>query len=163
MFESLMVSERLPAYGGNRLNRIASRPKRYITEPGLFGPLLGIDERAVMRDVDLLGRLIDTYVTAQIRPELELVFPKPRLMHLRDTNGDHEVDLVVEYPDGSVLGIEIKADATPGREAGRHLRWLAQRLEGDFRRGIVFHTGPRSFQYEDAIWYLPISTLWAAL
>ncbi len=162
VFESLMVSERLPAYGANRLNRIASRPKRYLTEPGLLGPLLGIDERAAMRDVDLLGRLIDTYVAAQIRPELELIYPKPRLMHLRDANGDHEVDLVVEYPDGSVLGIEIKADATPGREAGRHLRWMAQRLGHDLRRGIVLHTGPRSFQYEASIWYLPISTLWAA-
>lgn len=163
VFESLMISERLPAYGGNRLNRIASRPKRYLTEPALLGPLLGVDERAVMRDVDLLGRLIDTYVAAQIRPELETIVPKPRMMHLRDTNGEREVDLIVEYPDGSVLGIEIKADAAPGRDASRHLRWLADRLGPDFRRGIVFHTGPRSFQFDDSIWYLPISTLWAAI
>lgn len=161
VFESLMVSERLPAYGGNRLNRIASRPKRYLTEPALIGPLLGVDERAAMRDVDLLGRMIDTYVAAQLRPELESIVPKPRLMHLRDKNGEREIDLIVEYPDGSVLAIEIKADATPGRDAGRHMRWLADRLGSDFRRGIVFHTGPRSFQYEPSIWYLPISALWA--
>jgi uncharacterized protein len=162
IFESLMISERRASYGRNRLSRIASRPKRYLTEPALLGPLLGIDERLVMRDADLLGRLIDTYVMAQLRPELELIVPKPQLLHLRDTNGDHEIDLVVEYPDGSVLGIEIKADANPGREAGRHLRWLSEQLGADFRRGIVFHTGPRSFQYEPSIWYLPISTIWTS-
>ena len=136
------------------------RPKRYLAEPSLLGPLAGIDERGVLRDVDLLGRLLDTYVAAQLRPELELIAPRPQLLHLRDANGDHEVDLLVELADGRVLAIEIKASAAPTRDDARHLRWLRDRVGEDFVRGIVFHTGPRSFQYEPNIWYLPIAALW---
>jgi predicted AAA+ superfamily ATPase len=159
VFEALMVTERVPAYVGNRLNRIARRPKRYITEPSLLGPLLGIDERAATRDIDVLGRLLDTYVAAQLRPLLQLTVPRARLMHLRDANGEHEVDLIVDYPDGSVIACEVKASAAPDRSAARHMRWLADRIGPLFRRGIVFHTGPRSFQYDDDIWYLPIAAL----
>ena len=159
VFEALMVTERVPAYVGNRLNRLARRPKRYVTEPSLLGPLLGIDERSAIRDIDVLGRLLDTYVASQIRPLLELTVPRPRLMHIRDANGEHEVDLIVEYPDGSVVACEVKASAAPTRTDARHLRWLADRLGPQFRRGIVFHTGPRSFQYEDDIWFLPIAAL----
>lgn len=160
VFETLMVTERVPSFASNRLSRLARRPKRYLTEPSLLGVLLGIDERAVLRDVDLLGRLLDTYVAAQLRPELELMSPRPRLFHLRDTNGDHEVDLIVEFADGRILAIEIKAAAAPGRDDARHLRWLRDRLGDRFVRGIVFHTGPRSFQFEPDIWYLPISAIW---
>lgn len=160
VFEALMVSERVPAYAGAQLQRIARRPKRYLTEPSLLGPLLGLDERTVLRDVDLLGRVLDTYVAAQLRPELELTVPRPRLVHLRDANGEREVDLMVEYPDGSVVAVEIKATASPDQHDARHLRWLADRLGSRFRRGIVLHTGPRSFQHADGMWYLPISALW---
>ena len=160
VFETLMITERVPAYVDNRLNRLARRPKRYLTEPSLIGPLLGIDERAALRDVDLLGRIVDTYVAAQLRPELELFTPQARLFHLRDANGDHEIDLIIEYADGGVIAIEVKASAAPDRNDGRHLRWLQNAIGPKFRRGIVFHTGPRSFQYEPDIWYLPIAAFW---
>jgi uncharacterized protein len=160
VFESLMVTQRIPSYVNNQLNRLAKRPKRYLTEPSLLGPLLGIDDRAVMRDGDLLGTILDTYVAAQLRPELELLVPAAQLLHLRDANGEHEIDLVVEHPDGTVIGIEIKATASPDHGDARHLRWFRDKIGDRFRRGIVFHTGPRSFQFEPDIWYLPISTFW---
>jgi uncharacterized protein len=160
VLDLLMVTQRVPAYVNNRLNRLARRPKRYLTDPGLLGPLAGIDEQAVLRDADLLGRVIDTYVAAQLRPELELTSPRPQLLHLRDANGDHEIDLIVEQPDGSVVAIEITATAAPSTDDARHLRWLRDRIGDRFQRGIVFHTGPRSFQHEPQIWYLPIAALW---
>lgn len=156
---ALMVTERVPAYVGNRLNRLAKRPKRYLTEPSLLGPLLGIDERTASRDIDVLGRLLDTYVAAQLRPLVELTSPRSRLLHLWDANGEHEIDLIVDHPDGSVIACEVKASAAPDRSDARHLRWLADRLGPLFRRGIVFHTGPRSFQHDDDIWFLPIAAL----
>lgn len=161
VLELLGILQRLPAYAGDRLNRLSRRPKIYVTEPGLLAPLTGIDERAVLRDADLLGRLIDTWTVAQLRPELELMTPRPQLFHLRDKNSEHEVDVVIELPDGSLVAIEIKASAAPGRDDARHLRWLRDRIGDRFIRGIVFHTGPRSFRFEPDIWYLPLAALWA--
>lgn len=159
--ELLGIVERMPAYAGGRLNRLNRRPKRYLTEPGLLAPLTGVDERVVLRDGDLLGRLIDTWTVAQLRPELELLTPRPHLFHLRDANGEHEVDVIIELPDGSLVAVEIKASASPGRDDARHLRWLRDRIGDHFIRGVVFHTGPRSFQFEPDVWYLPLAALWS--
>lgn len=53
---------------------------------------------------------------AQIRPELELTSPSPRLHHLRDKEGRHEIDLMAELAAGDIVAIEIKATAAPTRD-----------------------------------------------
>jgi predicted AAA+ superfamily ATPase len=69
-------------------------PKRYLVDPALAGAALGLDPAAVPRDGDLLGRLINTFAVAQLRHELELTSRPPRLYHLRDKQGRHEIDLI---------------------------------------------------------------------
>jgi hypothetical protein len=46
--------------------------KRYITDSSRLAAALRTDGPAVMRDGELLGRLIETFVLAQIRPEVEM-------------------------------------------------------------------------------------------
>ncbi|MGH3754021.1 MAG: DUF4143 domain-containing protein [Pseudonocardiaceae bacterium] len=67
----------------------------------------------MLRDGDLFGWLLDTFVLAQLRGELQLGFPQPRLYHLRDRNGDHEVDLIAELDAHRLVAIEVKATAAP--------------------------------------------------
>lgn len=162
LLESLMVAERVPVWANSRLGRLVHLPKRYLVEPALLGPLLGIDARAVLRDGDLLGRLIDSYVVAQLRPELERSSTHAQLYHLRDSNGRHEVDLVVEFANGDVIAIEVKAASAPKREDARHLRWLRDQIGERFVAGIVFHTGSMIFRHEPDIHYLPIATIWGS-
>jgi predicted AAA+ superfamily ATPase len=125
------------------------------------GPLLGVDARAVLRDGDLLGRLIDSFVVAQLRADCAVSGLSPRLFHLRDTNGEREVDVVVEFADGRVMGIEIKAAAAPVSADARHLRWLRDALGARFISGVVLHTGPRPFRFDDGILAIPISAFWS--
>ena len=49
-----------------------------------------------MSDGHLLGRLIDTFVTNQLRAEAVLDPSWPKLHHLRDRDGRHEVDIVAD-------------------------------------------------------------------
>jgi uncharacterized protein len=84
----------------------------------------------------------------------------PRLFHLRDANGRHEVDIVAELPDSRVIGIEVKADAAPGPADARHLRWLRHSIGSRFAAGVVLHTGPRPFALDDGICALPICAFW---
>jgi predicted AAA+ superfamily ATPase len=77
-----------------------ARKSSYMTDTSLLTAALHLDELAVMRDGNLLGRLIETYVLAQIRPELELAGFTPRLYHLREKNGRHEIDLIAELSGG---------------------------------------------------------------
>jgi hypothetical protein len=161
MLEALFLTERLPAWSANQLNRLIRLPKRHLVDPAFVGPLLGADIRAVMRDGDLLGRVLDSFVVAQLRAECEVSDLSPRLFHLRDANGRHEVDVLAEFADGQVIGIEVKADSAPGPDAARHLRWLRDAIGERFAAGVVLHTGPRPFRLDEAIVALPICMLWS--
>jgi hypothetical protein len=85
----------------------------YRYDSAFAGPLLGVDAWAALRDGDLLGRLLDSFVMAQLRAECTVSEQSPHLFHVRDANGRHEVDILVELGDGRVIGIEIKADSAP--------------------------------------------------
>jgi predicted AAA+ superfamily ATPase len=87
ILEHLFITERLPAWSANQLSRLVRLPKRHLVDPAFVGPLLGIDARAVLRDGDLLGRLLDSFVVAQLRADCAVSGLFPRLFHLRDTNG----------------------------------------------------------------------------
>lgn len=158
--QSLLVLEHLPTWTSSRLGQLSGLAKVHITDPALLGPLLGIDTRAVLRNADLFGRVIDSFVTAQLRPELPLCQEAPRMFHIRETHGRQEIDLLLESADGRVVALEIKADASPPRQSARHLRWLRDRLGDRFAFGAVLHTGPLPFLIDDRIAALPICTIW---
>ncbi len=159
--EATFITERVPAWSGGHLRRLTSTPKRYLVEPALLRPLLGIDERLVLRDAGILGRLIDTFVAAQLRPELSVAAGGPRLHHLREANGRHEIDLLVELAGGSVIAFEVKAGAAPDHADARHLAWLRSELGDRFAAGVVLHTGPATIQLGDRIAAAPIAALWS--
>ena len=160
LFEALFATERLPAWHSNQLNRLTRTEKRYLVDPAMLGPLLGVDERALLRNGDLLGRLIDTYVLSQLRPELTAATSVSRLYHLRHDAGTHEIDLIAESRDGRVAGIECKANAAPDRTDAAHLIWLRDQLGDRFTVGVVFHTGPRIFRIDPRIYAIPIASIW---
>ena len=158
--ESTFITERIPAWSGGHLRRQTSAPKRYLIEPALLRPLLGIDERAALRHADILGRLIDTFVAAQLRPELSVAAGSPRLYHLREANGRHEIDLIAEFAGGPLSAFAVKATATPSRHDARHLAWLRDELGDRFIAGIVLHTGPATVALGDRIAATPIAAIW---
>jgi uncharacterized protein len=161
LLEQLMITERVPAWSSNRLNRLIRLPKRHLVDPAFVGPLLGVDVRALMRDDDMLGRVLDSFVVAQLRSLCAILDDPPRLFHLRDANGRREVDIILEFSDGRVAGIEVKASAAPQAHDARHLQWLRDSLGDKFVAGAVMHTGPRAFKIDESILALPIWSLWA--
>lgn len=160
LLTNLLVLDTIPAWMTNRLSRLIKSGKRYLVDASLIAAALRIDPAAVLRDGDLLGRVLETFVAAQIRPEVALGAMRPRLHHLRTRDGGREVDLIAELSGDRVLAIEIKATAAPGASDARHLTWMRERLGERFLAGAVLHTGPRPFQLGDRIFALPISTLW---
>lgn len=161
LLKNLLVLEALPGWESNRLSRLTRLPKRYLVEPALIPTVLRLEASTALRDGNVLGRLVDTFVAAQIRAELPLATSRPRWYHLRDKNGRHEVDLVIEFGGGRIAGIEIKAAAAPNRSDARHLEWLRDELGERFIAGVVLHAGPRVFELADRIIAAPISTIWA--
>jgi predicted AAA+ superfamily ATPase len=161
LLEGLLIAERVPAWASNRMKRLVRQPKRYLIDPALIAAALRIDARSAMRDGNLLGRILDTFVAAQLRPELIASATKPRLHHLRTAQGRQEVDLVAELAGGRLIGIEVKASAAPRRADARHLAWLRDEMGERFVAGVVLHTGPRAYRLDEGIVAAPIAALWS--
>lgn len=158
---NLQVVEALPAWTSNRLRRLTLSPKRYLIDPALFAGIIGVTESAVLRDGDLLGRALDTFVAAQLRSEADIAQHRARLYHLRQQQGRHEIDLLAEVGAERVIAIEVKASSAPDSSSAGHLTWLRDRLGDRFVAGVVLHTGPTTFSLGDRITAAPINTLWA--
>ncbi|MGH3563169.1 MAG: DUF4143 domain-containing protein [Mycobacterium sp.] len=109
----------------------------------------------------MLGRFLDTFVMAQLRAEATISTAEPSLYHLRSEQGRHEVDIVIEYADGTVFGFEVKASGGPGPNDAKHLRWLRDELGDRFIGGAVLHCGPRRYPLGERIVAAPICSLWA--
>ncbi len=158
---NLLLVEEVPAWWSNRLKRLAKTPKRYIIDPAVATAVLQIDRQGLRRDADMVGRMLDTFVASQLRVEANLGESDPVLHHLRTSDQLHEVDLLAEYPDGSVFAFEIKSSAAVTAKDGRHLAWLRDELGDRFIGGAVLHTGPRSFPLGDRVVAAPIAALWS--
>jgi hypothetical protein len=162
LLERLLIAEAMPAWHSNRLKRLVHQPKRYLIDSGLLAAALRVDARGAMRDGVLLGRLLETFVAAQLRAELAGSRARPRLYHLRTERGRHEVDLLAELGGGRLIGIEVKATGAPRKGDAGHLAWLRDRTGEKFVGGLVLHTGPRIFELDKRILAAPICSLWGS-
>ena len=162
LLERLFVTERVPAWSSNRLTRVSARPKRYVCDAAIAARLLGVDRRTILRDGDLLGRLVDTFAAAQLRPELRLGTLPASMFHIRTDGGRHEVDFVVERTDGRIVAFEVKANNTVDRSDARHLIWLHNQIADDrFAAGILLYTGEHIISLDERIWAVPLCALWS--
>src|SRR5262249_4461855 len=105
----------------NRLKRLVRTPKRYIVDSSLVLAALRVDVNGIMRDGNLLGRVIDTFAVAQLRAQLASCESQPRLFHLRQEKGQHEVDVIAQHVGRRSIEVEIKAAKAPKRTDARHL------------------------------------------
>lgn len=161
LLTDLFVAERVPGWSSNRLKRLVQQPKRYLVDPALIAAVLRMDASGVIRDGNLLGRVIETFVMAQLRPEVPVSRSRPRLYHLRTKEGRQEIDLIGELAGQRLVGFEFKATGAPRRSDARDLMWLRDQLGEEFVAGVVFHTGPRVFRLDERITAVPIATLWS--
>jgi predicted AAA+ superfamily ATPase len=161
LLSSLSIVESVPAWSSNRLKRLVHSAKRYLVDPALLAGILRVDANGVLRDGNLLGRLLETFVMAQLRAEITTAESRPRLYHLRQEQGRKEIDVLAELGAEQVIAIEIKADSAPDKQSARHLEWLREELHERFIAGVVLHTGSRVYRLGERIQAAPISTLWA--
>ena len=161
LLERLFITEQIPAWTSSRLDRLIKTPKRYVVDGALMAAALGATVDTVLGDGDLLGRTIDTFVMAQLRPEIARLGRRARVHHLRTKAGREEIDIVIELPGAKLIGIEIKASAAPRPSDANHLRWLQARFPDRFVAGAVLHTGPDIIELGNRIHALPISSFWA--
>jgi uncharacterized protein len=103
----------VPAYSGNAVKRVSLKPKGYFADTGLACSAQAISSPTTLGGHPLWGSLFETYVAAELRKQMVLLSPPPRLHHWRSTGGA-EVDFLLER-DGMFFPIEVKAKSRPSR------------------------------------------------
>lgn len=157
LLQALGLLDIVPAWSTNRLKRLTQRGKRFLTDTGLVAAALRVDAAGVLRDGALMGRLLEAYVAAQLRPQLAVSSAFPRLYHLRDRNG-REVDFLLDYGRAGLLAIEVKASAAPTPSDAGSITWLMER-DPAVKAGLVLHSGPSLYRLGEGVLAAPIAVL----
>jgi len=153
-----------PSFHHNRISHLRRSSKRVLVDAGLLAAAWGVGADVISRSADLRGRLLETFVAAQLRAGALASSVRYSLGHLR-RNG-REVDFVLDGGVRGVVAVEVKAGIHGGRKEARHLFWLRDQLGDSFAGGVVLHTGRRPPHPLDGastgrIWSVPVSALWA--
>lgn len=160
--DQLFLIVRLPAWHANLGHRVVRTAKHHLVDSGMLCSLIGADEDRLVADGSLAGSVFETFAVNEVirLASISELGPLLTMHHYRDQRG-HEVDLVIEHSGGDVVGIEIKASATPRLRDAAGLELLRDRLGERFRAGVVIHLGPDTIPLGDRISAVPLAALWS--
>lgn len=165
LLEDLFLVQQTPAWGKTLNSTAAKHPKIHVVDSGLGAWLLGSNpQRLATLDPTALtefGHLLESFAVGELRKQISWLDEPVGLGHWRDHSDGSEVDAVVEFDDGRVLGFEVKANQ---RVAGKDLAGLAKlrdRLGDRFIAGVALSTGSRSYSTDqDRVHVMPLDRLW---
>ncbi len=161
LLELVGLVVRIPAWTPSLTTREKRHAKAVISDTGLAAALLGIDAGSLAAPMTpTLGPLLETFVATEILKLVSWSSSGVTVRHWRDRNGA-EVDLVLEWPNGEIVAIEVKSASVVRAPDVRHLERLRDGLGDRFRGGLVLHLGDQVTRFADRIWTAPVSALWA--
>lgn len=110
-----------PAYSPNIRSSVSigKNPKRHFTDPSLACAALGITKEKLMDDTLTYGFMFESLAERDLRIYMDYLDGK--LYHYRDNKTGHEVDAIVELPDGEYGIIEIKLSSNGVEDAKESL------------------------------------------
>lgn len=157
---SAFILQLLPAWSVNLSSKVVHRPKVHLLDTGLAAALCGLTAERLLDAPERFGGLLETFVVMELRKQSSWSESQPSLWHFRDRGGA-EVDVVIEYPDGRIVAIEVKSGATPSHADARGLRLLRDRLGDRFHHGYLATTAPEAHPLEDRLSAIPVTALWS--
>jgi predicted AAA+ superfamily ATPase len=161
LLETVFLVRRLPAWRPGITAREGHAPKLHVVDTGLLLHLLGADEHRIGHDDQITGKVLENFVVMEIIKQSESATVDVRPYHYR--TGRDEVDMVIESRSGDIVGIEVKAGATPSSHDRRSLEKLRDATGARFKAGVIVYSGRHTIPQGDRLWAMPVSGLWAAI
>lgn len=160
ILEDLFLVRQIKSWHFNLGSRQIKSSKTYVVDSGLLAHLLGADEKRITEDGAIAGAILESFVAMELLRQSGWADQLVELFHYRDKQ-QREVDVILERHDGAVVGIEVKASATPHVSHFAGLRHLRDTLGDRFRAGVVLHTGADTLPFGDRLAAVPVSGLWS--
>lgn len=161
VLQTLFLITSLSPWTPNLTKREIGRPKTHVTDSGLAARLSRVTEGqlASIENADHLGGLLEGFVVSEMLRQQTWSEQEFHLFHFRDRTGI-EVDLIVEFSDGRVFGVEVKSSSSFNAGQFKGLKFLREKLGQRFIGGVVLNTGTEGYRFADKLWGLPIAALW---
>ena len=142
---------------GRRLIRF---PKGYLVDTLLLCHLLEWD-LANMRErrPELYGHVVENFVASELLKLLSFSGIRAELLYFRTGSGE-EVDFVLERPDGSLAGIEVKTSDNVNSDDFKGLETLRDITKDNFICGVVLYAGNKVVPFGERLLAVPLSALW---
>lgn len=141
--------------------RLTSTPKHQVLDPGIAAALINATPEILLSGragtFETFGQLFESLATLTVRAAGAAV--EARTFHLRTRAGDHEIDLLLERYDGSVIAFEVKLAPLVDDSDVKHLHWLREQLGEKVADTVVITTGTRAYRRQDGIAVVPLSLL----
>jgi len=161
LLHDLCLISKLPAWGNNYSRRAVKKSKIILSDTGIVSSLIGINHEflADIRNGNVLGPLIEAFVINEFVKQQTWSNADYTLFHYRDSDMK-EVDLVLEFIDGKVIAIEIKAASSVSNNDFSGLKTLRNLLDNRFHCGLLLYTGTEVQPFGDRLFVAPISSIW---
>ena len=162
LLEAMYIIKIVPSYHVNSSLKVIKSPKVHFIDTGLASYLLHVDRENLLTHKDgSYGSLIENFVYSELLKEATYAKSSVSIYHFRNLR-KHEVDLVLENRNGSIIGIEVKAKATIKKNDLKGMIELAKESKERFLHGIVFYGGDEivPIAIDDYLFYcLPLGIL----
>lgn len=166
--ERIFVLDPLPAWSPAfaPLKRLTLGPKHHVVDPALAARLVGVGSQGLLRGEGRtiseqtgtwLGALFESLVTQSVRVYAGAAGAS--VSHLRTKSTEHEIDLIVEAGDMSVVAIEVKLAGSLGDRDVRSVNWLHDQLGDRVVERVVLTTGPHAYRRPDGVAVIPFALL----
>lgn len=159
LLEQIFLIGSLPPWYTNVIKRIVKTPKLHFLDSGLLATSRGLTTDRLAHNRTAFGAVLETFVFAEIQKLMTWSELQITLYHFRDQE-KNEVDLVLERDDGTVAGIEVKANATVTTSDFSGMKKLADACGSKFAYGLVLYDGDTIVSFAPKIAAVPISCLW---
>jgi predicted AAA+ superfamily ATPase len=168
LLRRMWVLDPIPAWapGLANLAALGQSPKHHLVDPALAARLVGATADSLIhgdgpatphQSSTFLGALFESLAVQTVRVLAQSLGLK--VFHLRTHGGAHEVDLLVQRPDLTVVAIEVKLSSMvrPGDVA--QLNWLREQLPDLVMDQVVLNTGPQAYRRKDGVAVVPLALL----
>ena len=161
LIEVAFLFRPLPAWPTHLGKRLVKSPKIHLLDTGLAAHLRGTGDAKTLSISPDIVPLLESFAVQEIRKQLAWCVQTASAWHFRTATGS-EVDLLLEAPDGSIVGIEVKAAGSVTQGDLKGLRVLFEALGERFVAGAVLYLGEQALPFGGNLYALPISVLWQA-
>ncbi len=148
----------IPGWGVKLGTRVLKAPKLVFADTGLATALLHLSSARLPAE-PIYGPMLENFVIMELRKQASWHEERPELYHFRTPKG-LEVDVVVEFEDGGVVGIEVTKSRTVKSEDFRGLNELTKVAGKRFRVGVILYLGHRVVPFGKSLRAVPMAALW---